>query len=458
MTSKPIYVATFISINPQIILSYNDVINLIYTRYPNSQLYLEKYYVSELEPNVIINYLNDFLQKYPEGRRAIITLETVNVILIKNYLNNIQIDIPIFSTYSTSPIIKTLSNVLTYAPSDKYSVMSLFLKYVDYGMEQIKILNNKNISAFARSYINEIKTQSNYLGINVDNEAVEEGKSDYGIKPKTMIVIILATSLIKKLVTKEFLELIPDGCFIALTDANVNMTDIFENVPTFVMSPYPIDYTESTVIVYNSLTDKNNYPYHVFCFFDLLYSLNFYTSINDELNITNFINVNPFQSGVSPAFIAAQSNFNPKINGYDYGVYQSIFTKNSLVQNNNQLFEKYNQGGTLSLPDSNSIFKTVGIVPFFNINIFYGDEDYYKIYDECGNLIVTRFASSVTNFPLKQNSRINIAQHVENKFYCKYTTDGYFSYLEKVFNVFGSNPQVNLTMGKQPINKVFVLN
>jgi hypothetical protein len=453
---ESIYAATFITERPEIVLAYNDVIKMIYTEYPKSQLFLEIYYIKETEPEQIIIYLKEFLDKYSTERKAIIALETVFVLILYNYIKNVQLNIPIFSTYATSPIIKTLTNVLTYAPSDKYSVMSLFMKYIDYEMENIKILfNTTTSSTFVKTYVNEVKTQADYLGISVETEPVQIGKAFYGIKPKTMIIIILATSILNNLVTQEFINNIPDSCFIALTDANVNIGDIFKRIPAFVMSPYPIDYTETTSLVYNNLTDKKNYPYHVFCFYDLLYSLNFYTNISFELNTTNFIQINPFQAGVSPAFIAAQSNFNLVDNGYSFGVYQSIFTNNILVGNDEQLFTKYNKGGTLSLPNSVSIFKTLGIVPFFNVNIFYENNNYYKIYDQCGNLILTRFGSNITNFPIKQNSKINISQQVDNKFYCAYNSEGYFSFLSKTINPFEDESIVNLTMGKTPKNKVF---
>jgi hypothetical protein len=325
-------------------------------------------------------------------------------------------------------------------------------------MENIKILRAQTISpiGFTQTYINEVQKQANFLGINVDVESIDFTKSDYGIKPKTMIIIILATTLLTDFINNtDFLNFIPNSCFIALTDASINVRDIFKNIPTFVMSPYPFDYTETTVTVYNSLTDKNNFPYHVFTFFDIIFSLNFYTNINEDLTINNFVKVNPFQ-GISPAFISFQSILDPKFNGYDFGLYQSVFTKNVLIDTNEELFKLVNDGGTNFLPESKSVFKTVGIVPYVVTQTFYGNEDYYKIYDECGNLISVRFTSNKTIFPLDLNTSVSIGQVQESKFIFNYNKEGYFGYLKKISSAFGENSIVNQTMGKQPIYKKFI--
>ncbi len=438
--------------------SFLNIVEIINKQFPNNLLTI-KQYLTDFSLENLLSIFQDFINTYPSGKRISIITSTAGLKISSEFFN--RYGISSIGVGATSPLVKTFTNVLTYAPNDKYSVMSQFLIYKDYQMKQIKILyqRNSNFDIFFGTYRDLVVKQADLLGINVEIEFFEQGKNDYNIKPKSLIIILAITAAISTLyITNDFLNNIPPECYITLTDVNTDIKDIFGNIPTMILSPYPIDYTETSAFVYSNLTNKNYNIYSSYVLYDILYTLVFFTGVNLPLTIENILKINPFQSGVSPSFIGAQSNFNPEINGYDFGVYQAVFTKNSVINNNIDLFEKYNQGGTLSLPNSNSIFKTLGIVPFFNVNIFYGDEDYYKIYDECGNLIVTRFASNITDFPIKQNSKINIAQHVENKFYCKYTTDGYFSYLEKVFNVFGPNPQVNITMGKQSVNKVFVLN
>ena len=449
--SIPIYVAIFNLNLDTVIVAFNDVINLIYTKYPNSQLYIEQYYFYNTMLNITTD-IDNFLKKYPNGRRVIITSTTNSLILISNYLKTLELNIPIFSSYATSPIIKTLPNVLTYAPYDIFSTMSVFMIHKDYEMKQIKIICNTINSIATNSYIKQVKIQANLLGIELSIDVFEIGKSDYGIKPNTTILLIVFDSILNTYINQDFLDKIPNSCCIAMNDSNINVNDIFGNIPAFVILPYPLDYTSTTLLVYNSLTNKNAYPYYVFGFFDILYTLNFFTNINQELTITNYINSNPFIN-MPPAWIASQSTLDPTINGIAYGLFMCVFTKNSIVNNDEQIFNKFNIGGTNILPDSKSVFKTLGIVPYFQPKTFYGDENYYKFYDNLGKLVLTRFGSNITIDPENNSIKFNTAQVQENKFIIRFNSEGYFSYLEKIYNVFNNKSIVNLTMGKTPILK-----
>ncbi len=456
MSKTPIYVALILQNLPLIIQGTNDVISLINRQFPNNFVTIKEY-ITNGTPLEIINIIDDFISLYPEGNRVTVSLTTSTIKIVSEYIESIGLSIPSISFGATSPLIRTFKNVLTYAPIDKYSAMSQFLIYKDYQMEQIKILYQPNTTndLFFTSYIDQIKIQAELLNILYNIELFESGKDNYNILPKSLIIILAETSsLTNDYITNEFLKNIPPLCYISLTDYNEEIGDIFGEIPSFVLSPYPIDYTSTSVLVYNNLTNKSTNFYTVYTLYDIFYSLIFFTETNLPLTLNNFLRINPFQSGFYPAFIASQSNLNIDINGSEFGLYMGVFTKNSIIQNDNIIFNKYNQGGTLSLPDSNSVFKIVGIVSFFNVNIFYGDEDYYKIYDGCGNLIITRFTSNITNYPLEKNTLINIGQRCNNKFYCKYSQNKYFSYLESVSDVFNNNSVVNLTMGKTPFFKV----
>ncbi len=456
MSKTPIYVALILKNQPLIIQGTNDVISLINKQFPNNFVTIKEY-ITNGTPAELTTIINDFIALYPDGNRVTVSVTTSILKFLSEYIDNLGLNIPSISFSATSPLVRTFKNVLTYAPIDKYSVMSEFLIYKDYQMEQIKILYEPNTTndIFFITYIEQIKIQAELLNIKFNVELLEPGKNLYNILPKSLIIILAETSSLTNIfITQEFLNNIPPLSYISLTDTNREIGDIFGNIPAFVLSPYPIDYTSTSTLVYHNLTNKSTNFYTVYTLYDILYSLVFFTGTNLILTLENYLRVNPFQSGVFPAFIAAQSNLDIKINGSEFGLYMSIFTKNSLVLNDNLNFIKYNEGGTLSLPDSNSVFKITGIVSFFNVNIFYGDEDYYKIYDECGNLIVTRFISNITNYPLQKNTFINIGQKCSNRFYCKYSENKYFSYLESVSNAFNDSSMVNLTMGKTPNLKV----
>lgn len=457
MSKTPIYIALPLlkSIN-SIVEGSQDVINLINRQFPNNFLMIKEYLIDGTLEELKFS-IDDFLITYPSGNRVIITETTSMTRFVSEYIFSLGLDIPTISFYATSPSVRTFKNTLTYAPIDKYSAMSQFLIYKDYKMEQIKILYNPNTDndIFIKTYIEQIKIQANLLDIRYEIEILETGKNFYNIAPRTLILILSDTlSLTNNFVNQDFLNNIPPECFITLTDYNLDIGDIFGNVPSFVLTPFPIDYTSTSTLVYENLTNKANNLYTIYTLYDILYSLVYFTGINLPLTLQNYVSINPFQAGVFPSFIGTQSNLDLRINGIEFGLYITIFTKNSLVQNDNKLFEKYNQGGTLSLSDSTSIFKVIGIVPFFNQNIFYGDEDYYKIYDECGNLIIVRFSSNITTYPFNNNALINVGQKCNNRFYCKYTPDKYFNYLESVTDAFNNNSIVNLTMSKTPILKV----
>jgi hypothetical protein len=456
MSKTFIYVALILRDRKLINDGTHDVINLINKQFPNNYVIIKEY-ITKGTINEIKLAIDDFVSIYPSGNRITISYSTTILKYISEYIYDSGLDIPSISFSASSPTIRTFKNVLTYCPIDKYAAMSQFLIYKDYQMEQIKVLfelNDPNF-VFLETYLEEIKIQANLLDIELDVEYLVEGKNNYNIKPKSFIIILAGTiSLTTKFINNEFLNNIPPECYILLTDYNKDIGDIFGDIPAIIINPFPIDYTETSSIVYQSLTNKATNFFSVYTFYDVLYSLVYFTGTNLNLTLENLISINPFQSGVFPAFIATQSNLTLKLKGIDFGQYTTIFTKNSLVQNDNLLFEKYNKGGILSSPNSNSIFKNLGIVPFFNVNIFYGDEDYYKIFDECGNLIVTRFSSNITNYPDKNNVFFNIGQHCNNRFYCKYTQDNYFSYLEAVNDAFNNKSIVNLTMGKTPFLKV----
>ena len=59
------------------------------------------------------------------------------------------------------------------------------------------------------------------LNIPLEISYLKKDKYNYNIKPKTMIIVLALTNdLINLYITPEFLNYIPDNCFITLTTAN----------------------------------------------------------------------------------------------------------------------------------------------------------------------------------------------------------------------------------------------
>ncbi len=451
MSTKPIYIALIFNLEI-FVRGIDDVINLINKQFPNNTLIFKRYIVNN-NPVSIQTALEDFITLYPTGDRVTISATTLALQESSKFFESKGLNIPSFSIGATSSIVKTFKNALTYAPLNKFEAMCLYLIFKEYQMKNIKILyqesdtNNLEIISF----INELKTQGDYLTINVETDILVIGKSDYNIKPKTNIVMLGTTNFINQIVTSDFLNFIPPECYISLTGVNEDIKDIFGNVPAFVLIPYSIVYNSTTQFVYENLTDKFTYFYGVYPLYDILFTLNFFTGVQLDLTISNYLSVNPYTNSL-PAWVYSSSSFDLTTNSLIFAEYMGIYTKDIIVGSNLDLFLKWNNGGTLNTASSFSVFRLLGIVPFYTTKIYYDYEDYYEIYDSCGKLLLTRFNTNDTTYPYSyQNKKFNTGQFIDNKFIVSYNELGYFSYLEIINDVFKPAPVVNLSMSKTPI-------
>ena len=116
------------------------------------------------------------------------------------------------------------------------------------------------------------------------------------------------------------------------------------------------------------------------------------------------------------------------------------------------IFLATNLGGLYNLKDSYSQFRVVGIASFYASGIYYDENQYNKMYDENGTLIMTKFSAGVSSFPSNDSKLFcNYGQYVDSKFKYQYNNSGYFNYLEITSNIFGPKQIVNSTMSKFPI-------
>ena len=443
--SRNIYVGLFFRENVYM-RGLDDVIAYINSEFPGNTLILDKYIVPD--STFVLAALNNFLAKYPIGDRITISERTSYLSIITSTLQSLGLDIPSLSMSATSQLVQSMPNCLTYAPFDKYSAMSNFQIFVDYQMKQFKILYEPNTDddIFYQSYIQYIQIQAGYLGIPVSVDTLEINKN-YNLNTRTSIILLCSTDNLKNIyLTPSFFTQIPNECYISMTDLNDDCGNIFQNIPAFVLAPQPLNYTPTTQNIYNCLTNKNSYNYYVYAFYDVLFTLEFISNTTLSLTLQNYVSVNPFQT-----IVAAWSNasaFDLNIRGSVYGKYDGVFTKDVLIGNDLPLFESVNDGGNFNLPESRSLFRTVGIVPFFNSSIYYVNQDYLKIYNEFEELIIVRFDSSITNY---NNKMIQVSEIVKNRFQLSYNEDGYFSTLNKIFYICDSTEIVNQTMSKKPI-------
>jgi hypothetical protein len=323
--------------------------------------------------------LDDFIQKHPVGKRVAVSITTTILTECSNYFVRKGLNILSISINATSNTISNLINAITYTPFNQYSIMTMFMTYFDYQMKHVHVLYEESTNIGLVDLLEQTKKQASLLNIKLEISYLKSGKSNYNIKPKSMIIILALTNNLTNIyVTPEFLNNIPPNCYITLTTANTIIKDIFGNIPAFVVYPTNINYTITTKEVYDVVkNDSFGYDYTSYAFYDVLFVLNNFTTNGLELTKQNYITVNPYKEN-PPAWLLNTSIL-PTINSAPYGKYQCTFTKNSIIGNDIDLFLKYYGGGQQQLPDSYSIFKIAGITPNNASLIEYDEAEYYKM-------------------------------------------------------------------------------
>ena len=449
MNNKNVYIALIINQNNYPNFSqYNKVIDLFNQQYPNNFLVIDKYLIDG-SIQEIDRVLDDFIEKYPRGKRITVSITTTILTECSNYFVKKRLDILSISINATSNNISNLVNSLTYTPFNQYSVMTMFMTYIDYQMDYIHVLYGKSTNIGLVDFLEQIKKQASLLNFPLKISYFEEGKSNYNIKPKSMIIILALTNDLTNIyITPDFLNNIPKNCYITLTTANTVIKDIFRNIPAFVVTPTNINFTLVTKEVYDVVKDDPfGYDYTSYAFYDVLFVLNNFTTNGLEITKDNYTSINLYQDS-QPAWLI-NTALSPIINCAPYGKYQYTFTKDVIIRKNKNLFLKYYDGGQEQLPDSYSIFKIAGITPNNPSLIEYDEANYYKIYDSNNNLVCVRFNNNITNFPIGKN--INVGKTIQTKFIYKYNDQGYFIKLERLYLCNGLIPKVNSTMSKKAI-------
>jgi len=450
-----VYIALIINKNNYPNFSqYNRVIDLFNQKYPNNTLVIDKYLTNgtTLETDGV---LDDFIQKHPTGKRVAVSITTTILTDCSNYFVRKGLDILSISINATSNAISNLTNAITYTPFNQYSIMTMFMTYFDYQMEHVHVLYGKSTNIGLVDFLEQTKKQASLLNLPLEISYLEKGKSNYNIKPKSMIITLALTNDLTNLyITPEFLANIPANCYITLTTANTIIRDIFGNIPAFVVYPTNINFTTTTKEVYDIVkNDSFGYDYTSYAFYDVLFVLNVFTTNGLELTKQNYVSVNPYKE-IPPAWLL-NTSISPIINSAPYGKYQYTFTKDVIIGNNKNLFLQYYDGGQQQLPDSYSIFKIAGITPNNASLIEYDESIYYEIYDSNNKLVCVKFNSDITNFPIGKN--LNVGKTIKTKFIYKYNDEGYFIKLERLYPYNGVIPEVNSTMSKVPLKLKYII-
>jgi hypothetical protein len=457
MTS-PIYIALIFSDSTK--TSVLEVLNYFNKLFPNNTLNITQH-ITDFTQTDTDNFLTNFLSNCPiNSQIAIVTSTTTVTRLCSQYLQLNNLNILTISYNATSPLISTLTNVISYASSDKIAAINSFLIFKDYQMNELKILYDPlyGNQLFFTTYIAELTKQATLLNIKYSISQLVEGADNYDIKKKSCIFLFADTkSLSTKFITNNFLKKIPKKCYFLLTDINTDLNfNYFNKIPAFVILSTNINYTTTSKAVYDNIKN-NNMGYFIYTLYDILFVLNYFTTLTNTL-ITkeNWISIDPYQGVTSPAWIL-NSYINPITQCPIYGKYCLVYVNNIIIGDDSKLYLKYYDGGNQSLPCSNSIFKIIGSTPDNTSLIYYDEANYNKIYDKKGKLRVCRFDNDVTIFPLKIAGRfLNNGQINQTKFVYTYNSDGYYSFLKRLYPNNMKIPQVNETMSKTVIKLKYI--
>uniref|UniRef100_A0A6C0BBJ2 Receptor ligand binding region domain-containing protein n=1 Tax=viral metagenome TaxID=1070528 RepID=A0A6C0BBJ2_9ZZZZ len=452
LTSQTLYVALLFK-QENYIAGLQETLTLVQSEFPGSKVVYEEYIVDGIIKKTD-DALTDFIKKYPTGNR--VTVSETSSILFECYqfLKKNNENIFSLSVSATSLVFQQLSNVFTYGYYLTNAVMSSFMVIEDYRLKNIIVLKDESSSntIFFNSYLDTIKKQNSLLqNLAITVYDLSNPRQIIVIPQNSFVYLLADTALIEtKYITTINKAFIGNttSC-IYLTDINNYMTDIFGTVPAFVSLIHPIDFTATSNKVFNNLVNKIGYSYKIYPFYDILFTLEFMSQNGILVTNKNYLSVSPFQT-ISAAYSNALQ-LNGSINGFLYGVYNLIFTKNSIL-NTSKLLEVYNQynsndGTIFSLPQSQSIFLTAGTVPFYESKILWNPANLIQIFND-KTLTYVKFDANITTD--KNDNYIAVSQNELPKFIVNYdSTSGLFNFLQKMYdNPSKINPQVNQRMSK----------
>lgn len=443
-----------------------DTLTLFEKTYPTTTL---QFYVQVVDGTAAdtARALENFLTLYPASEypvRVTVSDTTTSLVTIAGVLaeQGLTASVPSFSvSASSNAAVGALENVLTLGYFSSTEAISSFLVYTDYHLKNgVTVLyEDPSVDAI---YIQEMKsilqTQCALLTIPYrEAPLVVGGESDYALLPNSSLIILCDTFTLPLYVTPAFLVSVPDGCYIQLSDLNFNLPNSpFGSIPAFVPIPTPINFTATSLFLWQQVLPQSNFKYYgIFAFWDILVTLNFLAVTSVPITITNFTSVNPFNE--TPAAWVNSASYDVATNGIDDGTYDWVFTDNLLLQGPcAALYDQYYQGGIMALPTSQSVFRTLGLVSFYHSPFYYVQQNLQKVFSQNKELLFCSFEKSIINYPTGTQIFTNIAEVVGLHFFYAVESGGYgyFTTLVKINDLCLPAPKVNATMSKRTVRKV----
>lgn len=434
-----------------------DVIALFETQYPRSALQIVPYVV-EPTPESVDAALSDYLARFPNGNRAVLSELTTLLLLIAAYLDRQGIlNVLCVSVTATTNIIQTIPipYALTYGPPLATQVRTQMLVIRDYGMTNVHILYQADSlnTEFITQYRESMIAQCALLNIPIREEVLGKGYN-YTFTNNSAVLVLADTVALTGFFTPAVLATIPPSSYLTLTNLNFDVGDIFSSVPAFVFLVAPIDYTPTSQQVQQAVSSGLIF-YGVYAAYDTLLTLNLLVTFGLPFSVRAYVGVNVD----IPLAYANGSTFDLTTRAIPYGNYDVIFTKNVLFSSPKKLdiFLRSTSGGLgiSSLRDSYSVFRTTGIVAFFSNGYYYVLQDLIYIQQgKNGPVIAIKFNKNITRLLLPGGStsslEVNVGENIPTRFYD--TVDpatGYFCTLERINECNVCPPVVNPTMSKK---------
>ena len=185
MASENVYIALIINANNYPNLSqYDIIISLFNSKFPNNKLSYYKY-LTDGSTIQTTESLDNFIDntKFSLGKRAVVSITTTILTDCSTYISSKGLNILNISINATSNNIKNLTNTLTYTPLNQYSVMSMFMTYVDFKMDYIHVLYGESSNIGLVDFLEQTRQQASFLNIPLEVSTLINNVSEYNIKP-----------------------------------------------------------------------------------------------------------------------------------------------------------------------------------------------------------------------------------------------------------------------------------
>lgn len=425
-----------------------------------------KFYATNSISDVVVNSEQFLADSSAYGSyRTIISETSTLFVALDQYLNGgspYSLNLCLLNVSASANTLSAIlsANCLTYGFFNQNLVFYFFMIARLYQSQQVLFLYDPDPQTFElyqTDLLQQLIVQANLLNIPYETSALGSVPPT-AISANTAIYIICtAAKLESTYVTPQFLKSIPASTFVMMGDISENLHDIFGTVPAFVAIPSPLDFTTTSSRVF--LQTGAPSIYEIYPMYQIMYSCAVMTTFagffSTPFSLQVYLDSNTFQS-IPPPWLYA-SGFSQEKKGPFYGLFTTVFTKNSLFSSQKamQAYEAYYVSGSPSLPDSVSIFGRGGYTGFYPSVFWYDQNTAWYISNACGVLTVARNSQDTTVAAVANNTyqwMQNENAQVQFIFQCN--ADNFFLYLDVardrcsryVVNLVMSTPTVSLTL------------